>query len=554
MLTTRNQAVLCVALLLGVSPALAQWTQVGPGIEYRHYSVSGPNQVFVTRMDRGNLDCIIESGIAMGRWRSGLETVRNMANRYQDAINFWGENWGNRNQVVVAINGSFLESGTQRPASGLIQSGSYDKRFTNVGGQSGFAWKLDRSAFIGECVTHMNHKQIVRYANNTTQEFRAINLEPGSNELVVFTPNYDTNTGTDNTVSEVLVELDRPFLLMPTPASVSGVVRQIRVNQGSTVMPFDCVVLSASGSAATTMLNNVSVGDTIRFSQEIYNFNKDCVTPRALDWTKTFASISGNLVFLMNGDIQWNVDPTGAVHPRTAIALNDTHVFFVVVDGRQSGYSVGMTINALASFCKDMLGATWGVNQDGGGSSTMWINGTVVNRPSDGTERPVANGMMMVVVQSKQLSSHFQENQGVRTLATATARLGPGDNYASLATVPAATEGTVLAHALQGVRAKGTTWWKCQFGSTVGWFDEALLEATEAPVPEVPDFDGDGDVDLEDFSHLQKCFTGPTVPYSDPACGSADLDNDDDVDAADFSTFQGCFSGPDQSYEPECTQ
>ena len=41
--------------------------------------------------------------------------------------------------------------------------------------------------------------------------------------------------------------------------------------------------------------------------------------------------------------------------------------------------SVGMSIHELAVFARDTLGATWGVAQDGGGSSTMVINGQVVN-------------------------------------------------------------------------------------------------------------------------------------------------------------------------------
>ena len=36
----------------------------------------------------------------------------------------------------------------------MVQSGWYAKRFDDLGGGSGFAWKLDRSAFIGECVDH----------------------------------------------------------------------------------------------------------------------------------------------------------------------------------------------------------------------------------------------------------------------------------------------------------------------------------------------------------------------------------------------------------------
>jgi len=62
-----------------------------------------------------------------------------------------------------------------------------------------------------------------------------------------------------------------------------------------------------------------------------------------------------------------------------------------------------------------------------------------------------------------------------------------------------------------------------------------------------PDFDLDGDVDQEDFGHLQVCMTGEGNPQSDPACLDARLDEDDDVDLFDFNIFQSCMSGADVS-------
>ncbi len=67
---------------------------------------------------------------------------------------------------------------------------------------------------------------------------------------------------------------------------------------------------------------------------------------------------------------------------------------------------------------------------------------------------------------------------------------------------------------------------------------------TIAPEPGIRgDFDGDDDVDLADFGHLQACFTGPGITQSDAACQDARLDDDDDVDPDDFGLFQACLSG-----------
>ncbi|WP_339247473.1 phosphodiester glycosidase family protein [Paenibacillus sp. FSL R10-2796] len=68
-------------------------------------------------------------------------------------------------------------------------------------------------------------------------------------------------------------------------------------------------------------------------------------------------------------------------NPRTAVGMiAPNHYVFVVVDGRNEGYSRGMTLTELADVMSD-LGATEAYNLDGGGSSTMYFMGRVVNNP-----------------------------------------------------------------------------------------------------------------------------------------------------------------------------
>lgn len=67
--------------------------------------------------------------------------------------------------------------------------------------------------------------------------------------------------------------------------------------------------------------------------------------------------------------------------PRTALGIiDDNHLVFVVVDGRSPGYSAGVTMTGLAEIMQG-LGATTAYNLDGGGSSTMYFNGSLVNNP-----------------------------------------------------------------------------------------------------------------------------------------------------------------------------
>ena len=362
------------------------WKLIAPGIEYHKFQLPDPNNVFVVRMDRNNPGVTLESSIAQGKLSEGKETVSGMYSRYDQALNFWGGStdpptWGMRNQVVVAINGSYFDLGSGVPQGGQVQSGWYAKRFDDLGGWSGFAWKLDRSAFIGECVYHRPEKQFITYpATANTQRFADVNNPRGEDELVIFTPQYNSRTGTDNSGVEVLVEMTRPTMILPEPAYASGIVRQIRIGEGNSLIPFNAIVLSASGTAAQTLVNNVQVGSEVRVSQEITSYEYDCSTPLPLSWTKTYASIQGAYFFLKDGQIREFYDP-GATerNPRTAIAFNDQYIFFFVVDGREIYHSVGMTIHELALFARDVLGATQGVAQDGGGSSTLVINGQVVN-------------------------------------------------------------------------------------------------------------------------------------------------------------------------------
>ena len=79
-------------------------------------------------------------------------------------------------------------------------------------------------------------------------------------------------------------------------------------------------------------------------------------------------------------------------HPRTAVGLSaDAHTLILaVVDGRSEN-SGGATTRELGRILAD-LGAREGMKLDGGGSSTLFIQGLgVVNRPSDGAPRVVAN-------------------------------------------------------------------------------------------------------------------------------------------------------------------
>ena len=88
---------------------------------------------------------------------------------------------------------------------------------------------------------------------------------------------------------------------------------------------------------------------------------------------------NGNILVSVNDE----VDKAMRNNPRTAIGkISDNHYVFVVSDGRTSE-STGLTLYELATFMKS-LGCEMAYNLDGGGSSTMYFNGKVINNPTSG--------------------------------------------------------------------------------------------------------------------------------------------------------------------------
>jgi exopolysaccharide biosynthesis protein len=76
------------------------------------------------------------------------------------------------------------------------------------------------------------------------------------------------------------------------------------------------------------------------------------------------------------------VDKAMASNPRTAIGvIAPLHYVFVVADGRTSA-SAGLSLAELAAFMAGQLGVETAFNLDGGGSSTLWSDGAVVNVPT----------------------------------------------------------------------------------------------------------------------------------------------------------------------------
>ncbi|MDU5107482.1 phosphodiester glycosidase family protein [Clostridium sp.] len=113
-------------------------------------------------------------------------------------------------------------------------------------------------------------------------------------------------------------------------------------------------------------------------------------------------ALGGNAILVKDGQV-FETPQTGAdKEPRTAVGIKaDGKVIFLTVDGRQEPYSTGLSMEELAELMISM-GAVQALNLDGGGSTTHLSRTPgsdvldIKNRPSDNSERSVANSWMIV--------------------------------------------------------------------------------------------------------------------------------------------------------------
>ena len=114
------------------------------------------------------------------------------------------------------------------------------------------------------------------------------------------------------------------------------------------------------------------------------NFNLD--VKMSPDWKGVNHILSGGPYLVKDGEVfvdmtAEKLSAVGGRNPRTAIGYTkDNNLIMLTADGRE-GASIGLTLNELANLMKQ-LGCVNAMNLDGGGSTVMYVNGQVVNKPA----------------------------------------------------------------------------------------------------------------------------------------------------------------------------
>jgi exopolysaccharide biosynthesis protein len=152
---------------------------------------------------------------------------------------------------------------------------------------------------------------------------------------------------------------------------------------GTTLLLFDRVKVSVGNRRAKySPLLGTSSDDWARASDAVGGAGLLRLDGRELsDWTEEI--------------ISKGFDTTR--HPRTIIGTDtDGSIWLVTVDGRNLAISLGMSFAELQRL-SDRLGLRSALNLDGGGSTTMWVAGKIVNHPSDAEgPRKVSDAILVV--------------------------------------------------------------------------------------------------------------------------------------------------------------
>jgi hypothetical protein len=220
----------------------------------------------------------------------------------------------------------------------------------------------------------------VTWPNGTSTPL-GLNEPRAATQAVLYTHAVGASTFTSGGL-EMVLERSKNEKWLPLHASedYTGVVREIRQG-GNTKTSKDTMILSL-GPTLAKKIPKVKPGTTIKISTE---------TSPSLKGVPT--AISGGPALVRDAEVV--VGWSAIRHPRTAIGWNKEHIFLVQVDGRQSGHSVGMTYSEIAEYMQK-LGCQEALNLDGGGSATFWMLGQVINSPSRGRARDIANGLVLV--------------------------------------------------------------------------------------------------------------------------------------------------------------
>jgi hypothetical protein len=212
-----------------------------------------------------------------------------------------------------------------------------------------------------------------------------------ADDLVLFTPDFGAN--------------------LPTGAGAQAVLdhrgRVVGVGAAGGTVPAGGEVLQGIGTAATWLQTHAVAGRRLTVDEQVRDSSG-----RAVPLTGRTGIVSAGPILVRDGRLSIDAATEGVVdpadlsfgyawaeqrQPRTLAGTDSRgRLLLVTIDGREPGISEGATLQEAAELMRG-LGAVNALNLDGGGSTAMAVNGTVVNKPSDATgERAVGDTVQVL--------------------------------------------------------------------------------------------------------------------------------------------------------------
>lgn len=295
-----------------------------------------------------------------------------------------------RARAVAAVNGDFFDINNSGAAQGIgIQSGQLIQspiqgRGTAVGVTASGVGRVVEVHFDGAAILPGGARVTLTQFNNMVQT-------DGVGAFTALWGSYDRKRTVEGAarITEVVL--------------TGGVVTSVSTAAGSGPIPAGATILLGREAGADALATLV-VGDRVDVSY----------APKPSDGVGLRAAVGGRQVLVKDGVPQDIGDVTP--EPRTAVGFSadGRRMYLLTVDGRQSD-SRGVTLTELGRLMAE-LGAHNALNLDGGGSSTLLAREPgqatvqVENSPSDGSERPVPNGLALYAAPgSGKLAGYWME-------------------------------------------------------------------------------------------------------------------------------------------------
>lgn len=362
-------AVLCAALLAFVHVATASphGARTGVGFTYKHDErPEGPWSIHILKIDRSRNDLEFHTTLAQNTVL-GLSTMSEQIKAFPALLG----------QPVAAINGDFWREGRQHDGDPM---GLHIMEGELVSGPCPRSCFWIDDAGQPQATNVLSHFTVA-WPGGQTVPF-GLNEERTNGSTVLYTPRFGAAPLTRGGREIILERAGKTNSWLPLRASQTLLARVVESREsGGTALASNRLVLSLSPDMAERM-PKLSPGDLLKIST--------ATTP---DLAGVTTAIGGGPTLVRDGKVQ-AINGRDKREPRTALGWNDQHFFFLVVDGRQANVSVGMSFTELADYMQK-LGCRVAMNLDGGGSSTFWVRGQVMNSPCYGHERPMANALVL---------------------------------------------------------------------------------------------------------------------------------------------------------------